>query len=100
MPHTPGPWEYGGSVGSNRGYVLAGLKTKGEPLGIKRVAVVAQDPILAGGDPVANGRLIAAAPELLKALQNLVTLAHCVETLRGDQFLIEAEDLIELLIGP
>jgi hypothetical protein len=67
--HTPGPWEYGGGFGRNRGYILGGLMTPGEPQGIKQIAVVAQDRSLAGGDPKANGHLLAAAPDLLAALR-------------------------------
>ena len=70
--HTPGPWRYGGQVGAARGYILAGLQTPGAPLGIKRVALVAQDLTFAGGDPEANARLIAAAPDLLAACADVL----------------------------
>ncbi len=58
--HTPGPWEY--ALSTDKYVIRTGLN-KGAPIGFTTGAIrVAQ----------ANARLIAAAPELLEALQYLI----------------------------
>ena len=57
--HTPGPWA------SHKDYVLDQYGNK--------VAVACPGRHLGQGDPLANARLIAAAPELLAALEGLVS---------------------------
>lgn len=65
MKHTPGPWTLAkGSLGV---YVMVGDREISSTVGSSR-------------EDLANARLIAAAPELLAALENLVDL------LAGDQW--------------
>ena len=64
--HTPGPWKVYKELTSRSGEWLiamdAGDKGRGIAIAETRVAT---------GDELANARLIAAAPELLEALQRL-----------------------------
>lgn len=70
--HTPGPW--GVVVGSDNdtGHTPADvIGPKGHPLAM----VMRPDPA-AGGDVYANARLMAAAPDLLNALQHIVKVTN------------------------
>lgn len=67
--HTPGPWVNGGPQ-----CATIATKAEGGNLG-ERVAIVFDDEISLG-DAKANARLIAAAPELLAALQAMLGAAH------------------------
>lgn len=63
VKHTPGPWSYLRTT-HPRGYIVTGRD------GIYDIAIVRD----VGGTPenAANARLIAAAPELLEALQGVL----------------------------
>lgn len=72
--HTPGPWSY---CGINRGGCICGLVFGGE-FAIATTSMC-HDEELRGHEPdlderKANARLIAAAPDLLKALVDLVEI--------------------------
>ena len=68
--HTPGPWRVG-----DAGATVYGPKREDGSLPTV-VAKVSRSP-LAGDRVKANARLIAAAPELLAALEGLLDLAEC-----------------------
>ena len=65
MSHTPGPWEaafgYAKSHGDSREIVRADIESKNGTIGSTKVRP--------GLDAVANAHLIAAAPDLLEALE-------------------------------
>ena len=67
--HTPGPWRWDKIVSDNGAPLIVGKRRDGE----RDVAIV----LYSGGsddpDVHANARLIAAAPDLLKALQMMVS---------------------------
>ena len=62
--HTPGPWTIESSVNSNYGCEVHSVAAK-----VKAKRVVCR---LGGPDRNANARLIAAAPDLLSALQEVM----------------------------
>ena len=66
MSHTPGPWKVGKELGSYAGVWLISMDfgdgSRGS--GIARTCAEAFD-----GDPISNAHLIAAAPEMLEALE-------------------------------
>lgn len=66
--HTPGPWRYVRENGSptTGQHMIAGAKP----------GYVAEVRDCGSGDVAANGRLIAAAPELLEALQLVLDTAE------------------------
>lgn len=67
MKHTPGPWGHLtilGSSESSQGFKIIGS----DWFGIATVAPLDED----GREGKANARLIAAAPELLEAIQRLI----------------------------
>jgi hypothetical protein len=73
MEHTPGPWEY-----DDRHYWIDGKR-----YGMDSWAIMRGSYCLATTDKnKANARLIAAAPDLLQALRNLVDIQERDE--RGD----------------
>ena len=63
--HTPGPWKSTVYHNSENGDTRIEIESAGQPYRICRVHL----------DNTANARLIAAAPELLEALENLYR--HC-----------------------
>jgi hypothetical protein len=71
--HTPGPWEV--RKGYKKTEVRPCRPTEGYTLGFAPLAVVKADKRTVDQATLeANARLIAAAPELLKALQELVNV--------------------------
>jgi hypothetical protein len=71
--HTPGPWSFENGISCishKRGEIVARNRA-----GSQTVAQVAMfsDPSYDGDEDTANARLIAAAPELLDALEELVS---------------------------
>lgn len=84
VKYTPGPWAIGGP---DDAYIFAGTDASE-----KRIAEIVEDDLDSGYDYCsteeadANARLIAAAPEMLEALQVaetvLILLKHEVEGLR------------------
>ena len=66
--HTPGPWSV------SNGHLLRVTTTTRLPLVICGIHRLGKNGGPAIGDPHANARLIAAAPELLKALKGLLVL--------------------------
>ena len=83
MPHTPGPWSVEDPLGPEILSIVAGEgRTPYEWVHVAQVSVEKEDPF----DPTpaqakANAKLLAAAPDLLKALR------RCVEDLKpyGDE---------------
>lgn len=68
--HTPGPWHADGLEIWATKAVRFNLTTVGTPM----IAAVCAHADMEGGFPAnANARIIAAAPELLEALERLVT---------------------------
>lgn len=72
---TPGPWEYGGQIGKRRAFIFAGKTPAGEDR--YQIGVVNQSRGESGGDPEANGHLIAASPDLLAVCKRFVLNAEC-----------------------
>ena len=73
--HTPGPW-----VAHHNGHYWT-VKTKAKPLNGQTVCDLIESEYLYSHDPrsegaQSNARLIAAAPELLEALQQLREVLH------------------------
>ena len=67
--HTPGPWRYEGAEVWATAPMRFNLTTAGTPM----IATLCKHEDADGGFPVeANARLIAAAPELLEALEEMV----------------------------
>lgn len=64
--HTPGPWDYFVGNANGRGLIRVETAASAATAGV-HVASLAR-----GGNSEANARLIAAAPELLEALENMV----------------------------
>jgi hypothetical protein len=96
--HTPGPW-------SSRGRAIRGPHPK-DPAGRARIVAKAiWDNGTYVDEAEANARLIAAAPELLEALEDLVCLAERAmrESESGewmvDEELRDARDAIEKARG-
>ena len=65
--HTPGPWKYGAELSSRTGEWLISFDAgnRGRGIGIAETRP-------GSGQEEANARLIAAAPELLEALEELL----------------------------
>ena len=73
--HTPGPWrKTAGYIASNKGVVAVYVPSRGS---IMHWA----DDNAASSELEANARLIAAAPELLEALENLHATARTVQAM-------------------
>lgn len=69
--HTPGPWFHVGGLDKR---MAPFIRVVGDPVGVAAVAqVCGRGPY---SEQAANARLIAAAPELLAALQEVVMLAR------------------------
>lgn len=64
--HTPGPWKYRGTL---RTYIVEPVSSSSH---VQRVAVVSKDIF---AESQFNARLIAAAPDMLSALEEMVELA-------------------------
>jgi hypothetical protein len=81
--HTPGPWEYGVAHNYNGFYVapkstlptLAAVERCGHSLSVQCLNFP--------GDTEANARLIAAAPEMLEALEGLILLVSSLQAVSG-----------------
>ena len=74
MSHTPGPWE------RHETGAIVGPKLDDKPVWLRPVIARFET-----GVKEADARLIAAAPELLEALEDLVELAKCaMQTANGD----------------
>lgn len=77
--HTPGPWKIDVELGSRHGEFLiakdAGDRGRGIAIAETRAG---------SGSERANARLIAAAPELLAALQDALQLIELVVLFEGD----------------
>lgn len=98
--HTPGPWKAGQYLGSLRQFVIhmdVGDKGQGSD--------VAFTSITFGSDEtIANARLIAAAPELLEALQAMlevhgVTQAYAEKHIEIPQSWVDVSDLARAAIA-
>lgn len=74
--HTPGPWRVEEQPYKSSAFYIRGTKPNGKPMtwGLGAVAHIPRSTVLPSE---ANARLIAAAPELLEALQN------CLEQIAG-----------------
>lgn len=85
--HTPGPWTVDG------GYIMGGTPTNGE--GLKTYALYVADCRISSAyriheEQQANARLIAAAPDLLAALQGCIKVMQCADELSSNaRFWIE-----------
>ena len=82
MSHTPGPWVVGNQDPLNFG------KQRGngtEPIGFVYGPSFPERSEL-GREALSNARLIAAAPELLEALRNMVEMFKDVPTLEQNSF--------------
>jgi hypothetical protein len=68
MKHTPGPWGYSNDLNRNSG-------TPGYSVGVagQQIAEIDHTDTAMGRDAEANARLIAAAPEMLEALEECIT---------------------------
>ena len=68
MSHTPGPWKAYNQIGSRilKSWLVAS-DSPNQPCGICRL-----DESLTGEQAVANAKLIAAAPDMLEALEDMV----------------------------
>jgi hypothetical protein len=77
--HTPGPWEFIPSFGRVEvekfivAYLSLSVEGRENPLYLSR------------GEAEANGRLIAAAPELLDALEHMVAVANWSCTIQSEE---------------
>lgn len=76
--HTPGPWEVWDAVEGNIAKLHVGIKT---PSGSVRLASLPDRRASAIGEDHANARLIAAAPELLEALEQCVKYLNDIKPL-------------------
>ncbi len=94
---TPGPWhaEELSGVGIDKGYnVTKAINEKGDKYGVCFVRH------LGGGDAgesLANAKLIAAAPELLEAVKNLLIMLP--DSMCRDQYAMEARGVVEKTEG-
>jgi len=83
--HTPGPWwcteEYQPRSG-DRFFIDANIGSSARR-DETTVAEIIIDPLMGDGEPSANARLVAAAPELLAALKSLVDVLN--DDLNSDQ---------------
>lgn len=71
MPHTPGPW-----TATNSGFAELVYAGCDQTLGSgHRIAE------MIGPNGEANARLIAAAPELLQALKELLATSQCIDSM-------------------
>lgn len=68
--HTKGEWHYRTGMSDNFCEVIGGYKTN------KVIAVIPKDCFINKSEAEANGRLIASAPELLQALNDLCEVMH------------------------
>lgn len=71
--HTPGPWSY-----DSEGYVYGGEQ------GLIITDPSCSNPDISADQNEANARLIAAAPELLTALENVIQFHYGNKGLRGE----------------
>lgn len=79
--HTPGPWRV---IDSNKGRKFNKISIRANNMEDGRVVVVASVyPIMLNGDGCANARLIAAAPDLLEALQYAIGQVPELATVPG-----------------
>lgn len=69
--HTKGPWEVGENESRKKFVIYNELKT-----GMLEQEKIAQIDKSVFGNPEANARLIAAAPELLEALEDFVSITE------------------------
>lgn len=76
MKHTPGPWAQSHRKQPNGGYVTQVYCEKGETIASLAWYPVEMGDGITGTSREANARLIAAAPDLLLALDDLL-FAYC-----------------------
>jgi len=69
--HTPGPWLVWDSKGTARIDHTTGVYRQPDSDDERIIALCDQDLLLSSDEQLANARLIAAAPELLEALEEL-----------------------------
>lgn len=76
--HTPGPWTYEAVSQTVYGISEGGCNKTVEPFMIANVRGWGHLQYLPNGAEIqdANGRLLAAAPDLLEALENIVALSQ------------------------
>ena len=72
MTHTPGPWFNANGMDDCNGYVATTDKTS-------TIRIVSCHGVFVEGERKANARLIAAAPELLEALKEMLEWARRVK---------------------
>lgn len=73
VEHTPGPW----AVEPGTRILRSNIMHEGQ-----RVAIIGESTII-DGDPKANARLIAAAPDLLEACKHALTLIWPEKTIEA-----------------
>ena len=81
--HTPGPWYVGSGTYEGRNIYSTASVTDGEGFTYQPVVATAEDDEVACWD--ANARLIAAAPDLLEALKDMVDLVELLCPFDGPQ---------------
>lgn len=80
---TPGPWvakENGGDDPDERRLIICAEDRYGN---LSMIARVDGDPDPCDGDPEANARLIAAAPDLMRAVEDLLPILEAVRYTAG-----------------
>lgn len=94
--HTPGPWHADGLEIWATKAVRFNLTTVGTPM----IAAVCAHADMEGGFPAnANARLIAAAPELLEALQNMLGLTEASDYMAFGEIEQQARAAIAKALG-
>lgn len=85
LKHTPGPWGW-----SHREIPSGNYSTQVYDANEKEIATIAWYPVrqnnITTTSREANARLIAAAPELLEALRELISIVHIHQTATENRF--------------